>query len=376
MNWIADKFVIERFLGAALYCLVVLIAFVAIRNHKFRINKILNVLLLTLVIMAFFYVPTETADLYRWRSISYRWANLSFRDFYSKIMLGNSTPLGMLMIYVCNKTGVNGVLPALCALIFYENLFHILKSTDRKYHFSSATLSIVFFYLMCTGRFLEVISGVRNMVAFSIAARCIADEELNGKSVIRNGVWYLVACLIHSTIIPIVAIRLILLLFSYNRKILIWLIDMAFVGIALVFFSRHGDKYIAVALAKGKGFIEFDVYSYFWEYVITAMQMTLTIYGLVKYYKIDFVNKKDLRTLALWGTMLTVTELVLFFSYSIFQRYAGFCSFLMPPILAAVLEERKKDSYLAEKNAFIICCLTMLHSAIRGNLCAYKFFVL
>ena len=375
MRWIESRFLVERALGAGLYCLVVMVAFLAIRNNRLRLKTILNLVLFTLVVMAFFYIPTETADIYRWQVLSRGWMGMRFKDFASVIMMRNATPLGVGIIYVCQKTGINGILPAFCALVFYANVFHIFVITEKKYQISPRIMSLVFLYIMCTGRFQEVIAGIRNMLGFSIVARCIADEVIKDKSVIKNSIWYLTACLIHSAIIPLVMLRMLFLLFDKKNKNLGLFVNLGFLMVAILFAYRYGMSYVITMYRKARGFLTYDVYSYFWEYLITILHMPLTIYALWKYYK-KRDRESELYVMETWGVVTTVAEILMFGSFAIFQRFAAFSSLITIPVMASVLEGQKENDRVTESNLIIICLITLMIAAVRGNLCAYKFFIL
>ncbi|MCR5458619.1 MAG: EpsG family protein [Acetatifactor sp.] len=375
MRWIESRFLVERALGAGLYCLVVMVAFLAIRNNRLRLKTILNLVLFTLVVMAFFYIPTETADIYRWQVLSRGWMGMRFKDFVSVIMMRNATPLGVGIIYVCQKTGINGILPAFCALVFYANVFHIFVITEKKYQISPRIMSLVFLYIMCTGRFQEVIAGIRNMLGFSIVARCIADEVIKDKSVIKNAIWYLTACLIHSAIIPLVMLRMLFLLFDKKNKNLGLFVNLGFLMVAILFAYRYGMSYVITMYRKARGFLTYDVYSYFWEYLITILHVPLTIYALWKYYK-KRDRESELYVMETWGVVTTVAEILMFGSFAIFQRFAAFSSLITIPVMASVLEGQKENDRVTESNLIIICLITLMIAAVRGNLCAYKFFIL
>ena len=375
MRWIESRFLVERALGAGLYCLVVFVAFLAIRNNRLRLKSILNLVLATFVVMAFFYIPTETADIYRWQVLSRGWMGMRFQDFVSQIMMKNATPLGLGIIYACQKTGMAGVLPAFCALVFYSNVFHILVITEKKYQISPRIMSIVFLYIACTGRFQEVIAGIRNMMAFSIVARCIADEVIKEKSVVKNAIWYLVASLIHSAIIPLVMLRMFFLLFDKKNKNLGLFINLGLLAAGVLLVFKYGSSYVTVMVKKARGFLSNDVYSYFWEYLITVIHMPLTIYALWKFYK-KRDRESELFTMETWGVVTTVAEILMFGSFAIFQRFAAFSSLVTIPVMASVLEEQKENDRVTENNIIIICLITLMIAAVRGNLCAYKFFIL
>ena len=373
------SFFLERGLGSASYCFLVFIATKALEETKSqkRISLVLNITLAVLCVMGFFYVPAETADLYRWRTITSGWAAYSFREFFATFLMNTSSPVAYLLIYACGKTGIDGLLPAICTFIFYNNLFHIIKKTSIVFEANGSTTATTFLFLMCTGRFVEVISGVRCMVAFSIVAKSIFDEIYGGKSIIRSAFWYLLACLIHTAAIPLVAIRLVVLLVEREQKIWKRMINLTSVVIIVFFSIKFGDLYIGDALNRASGYIENDIYSYGWEYLIVGIHLVIIYDILVRYYRhYKKDSTTDSRSIARVTLFATVFATILFSSYSIFHRFLGFSSFLIIPLVCFVLMKKSIFSISYIKNIKTICYLILVIAALRGNLCAYKFFQL
>ena len=84
-----------------------------------------------------------------------------------------------------------------------------------------------------------------------------------------------------------------------------------------------------------------------------------------------------LDNLAFISAILAIIELVLIMSYSIFHRYSGFSSFITFPLLAHVLNaESELDRHSFNKYIKLVCVIVLILACLRGNLCAYKFFVL
>ena len=129
IDFIQSTMLIERLIGVCTYILTLGYFFNKIKKASSVkiINKNLNYYLITLCLLAFFYIPGESADLTRWREMSEVWSNFDFEWFWEHRIQTSSVPAGYLLVYLCQSTGINGILPMICAFGFFGNIFHILK---------------------------------------------------------------------------------------------------------------------------------------------------------------------------------------------------------------------------------------------------------
>lgn len=378
-EWLDRTMLIERMFGAGIYSLLLGYMYIQIRgsNNRYSVKKHLKWYLLLLCVLAFFYIPTESADLFRWREISSNWSLMSFSDFFSKKVVSSHTPVAYLMIYLCQRTGVNGVLPAVCAFIFYSNAFHIFNSTLSKYKVSTRVLAVTLLFFMSSGRFLETISGVRSMVAFSIITRCIYDEIIEKKAMWKSIGPYLLACLLHTAATPLVAIRLFALLFekkkTFTAKLAKIIFFVGLTGIAVF----YGGNYIDASITKANNYISGPTYAYIWEYLIVGLQLMLIIYLLYVYYKFNYEKRQPINDIARLLLLLSIIEVVLIGSYSIFHRFIAASTFLSIPLMAYVLENRVANkSTVLMGRIKVVSMFILLLACVRGNLCGFKFFLL
>ena len=124
---LGSTLLVERLCGVAVYCLALgyFCNKVAHSGDTRTIDRHLNSYLAVLGIMAFFYIPSPNADLYRWRLLSAGWSEVPFSWVWNNLVLKRATPVGYLVIYICQITGIQGLLPMVCALGFYGKVFHI-----------------------------------------------------------------------------------------------------------------------------------------------------------------------------------------------------------------------------------------------------------
>ena len=370
--------------GVVIYAFLLGFFYLKIKNSRDNINisRLLRTYTFILCIMAFLYIPAETADLSRWRIIGEGWKSLNFSEFLNMYVSKVSTPVGYLFIYLCQKTGIDGLLPLLCALLFFYNTFYIVNGMSKIYNNEGDVeypkyIAIGLLFLMCSGRFLETISGVRCMVAFSVVAKCFYCETIENKSILKSVVPYLLACLLHSAVIPLVALRMFAMIFEKKKSYWRLLVNVIAFGLMAFIAVRYGSGYIDASIEKANGFIANNVYSYSWEYIIASLQFVIIIVLLAKYYRLYRMPGSGVDNIAFIITILSVVEIILIRSYSIYHRYIGFSTFISIPLLVYVLQrEYQQSRYNFGKFIKAICMIVLVLACLRGNLCAYKFFML
>ncbi len=400
--WLSRTMLIERLSGVFVYVLVTLYGYSRIMHteNPQKLRRIFACVLAAVGIMGFFYIPGDAADLCEWRNMydSY-WHNRTFFEFLKGPVLNSSTPISYILIYLCQKTTLQGMLPCVVALIFFGFVFAIFKDCAGRCKIENSApkfsnslikseingrtdtayaLALTFLCFMAAGEFLEVISGVRCLTALSIVAYCIYTETVGDRSLLKNIVLYGIACLMHLAAIPIFGIRLAYLLFgqlgSKMPKIgsYITAIVLCAVGITV------GGSYITAAFNKGVSYINNNWYSYTWEYIIGFIQLVLVVYTLVQYRKIkDEEVLSKLKPLAQFNTIMCVVEVLLCFEYTIFHRFIMFSSIIIIPVMYTVLQYKmQKKDYRYVTFVRVLTLAMFFIACARGNLCGYKFFLL
>lgn len=402
--WLQRTMVLERLSGVLLYVLVTFFAYSRIQHtsDSRKMKRIFNGLLVALCVMSFIYIPGQAADLCEWQNI-YReyWVDLSVTEFIKGPMLRSNTPLSYLVIYLCEKTTLSGLLPMVSAFFFYKCIFSVMQSCferntlpvesklqdsnslfktdfDRRTNATMA-LALTFLVFSASGVFLEVISGLRSLTAFAILAWCFYGEMVGERTFLKNLLIYCMACLIHLAVIPLLAFRILYLLVGQlghkAPKLGSYAAAIALCVGGLVF----GKDLIIAVLNKGDRYLSNEYYSYIWEYIIGFLQLLAMYITLFKYRKIkDEPEAAKLRPLAEFNALLCVAETCLCFEYTIFHRFVIFSSMLIIPVMYVVLQTEMRDNSKSTYRRLIqiICAAMFLLACVRGNLCGYKFFLL
>lgn len=379
IDFIQSTMLIERLIGVCTYILTLGYFFNKIKKASSVkiINKNLNYYLITLCLLAFFYIPGESADLTRWREMSEVWSNFDFEWFWEHRIQTSSVPAGYLLVYLCQSTGINGILPMICAFGFFGNIFHMLKNEAKRENVNSDSVALTLFFVMSTGFFLEAISGVRCMLAFSIVIRCAYDEMRLNKNIIYNIFFYIFAVLLHNAAMPLTGMRFICLLFEKKKKP-VWTIINFLIALGSILLAlRLGNDYIDAALEKATLYMSQNTYSYIWEYIIASIGILLILYVLYKLkkrYPMEWIRTKAPARYLLLNLVYT---LFFFNVYSIFHRFFSASLICSIPIIIEFFScEYAKQRYKMRFSVVLVLLIILLLASIRGNLSGYKFFYL
>ena len=379
VNYIQSTMLIERLFGVGFYILALGYYYNKIQHARSAnsISKYLNHYLILLAVMAFFYVPGESADLYRWRILAEPWKHETFSWFWNNRVITKPTPVGFLYVYIFQMTGIDGLLPMVCSLGFFGNVFHIFKCEAHRENCSSESVAATLLFFMSSGRFLEVISGVRCMLAFSIVARFMYDELYEKKSIIRSLPFYLLTVLLHSAAIPLVGIRLFCFIFEKKRSLISTFFNVIVVGAVCVVGIKVGEDYLDAGMEKANNYLSKSGYSYLWEYIIATLTLLIVVYLIVELYRRypDIIRKhKDSVRFLL---ILLLIQIVTIRSYSIYHRFMVVSTIMcIPAMLLFLNTEESRGRMKSKQNIILISLLILLVACVRGNLCGYKFFLL
>lgn len=379
IEFFTSTMLIERLIGVGVYALTLGYFYNKIQHAKSArsISRYLNLYLILLCIMAFFYIPGTSADLYRWRNLALPWENASFLWFWTYRVLPSRTPLGYLLIYACQMTKIEGLLPMVCALVFFGNIFHILKCEVRRGNISSDSVAVVLLFIMSSGVFLEVISSMRCMLSFVIVLRCVYDEMYKREGFIKHIPFYIIATLLHNAALPLIGCRLVCMLFEGGKSAILTIINIFTVLITFIAAIRFGDDFIDAAFSKASSYVTHDIYSYNWEYIIAGLGITIIIRVLWKYMKRyrDQWRREIVRLRYL--LLLVAGDLIFVGIYSIFHRYHTAVIIASIPALLTFLDREHRNGLIGSRKLIVQTSLVILLLACtRGNLCGYKFFLL
>ena len=365
---------VERLAGVSVYVLALTIVYFRIKKANIQqIPRILRVYQLVLCMMAFFYIPGIDADLTTWRTRSAAWMGYSPRDFLLTYAWDTSSPLSYTLMYLCRRSGIPGLLPMIAAFVFYQNTFHILTETARRKNTPPNIVAVFLLFVMASGRFLEVISGIRCMMAFSIVVRLFFDEVFAEKKMIRHILFYIAACLIHPAAVAVTLIRLACFLMEGRNG---WskAYNMLLMAAAGVIMATVGLGLWKKMMHSATRYLGYDVYSNLWEYLITALSLAVIILYLIRYIRIRREATYETKKIVWFSVIFLVIEVCMVSTYTIFQRFAAINVLICPPYFEGILSASptRKQVFLL-KTTKVISLLMLFLACMRGNLSGYKF---
>lgn len=375
---ISRTYLIERLIGIGCYVIVVALMYNALLKYNAKVAKQkLNLCVLALIAMAFFFVPDEHKDLYRILEMTKQWSNLSLKEFCNSQMMKSPTAIGYFYYYLCRRIPFDGALPAITAALFYMNTFDIIKRLLNNDKLKKDSIAIAFIFFMAAGSFLEVISDIRNFLAFSIVVRCFILEWIDKRNILKSIPLYAIGALMHSAVIPLLIIRLIYYIVCENEMSALkkMLSVSALTAIVFVTYIKY-PTVVTHSFDKAATFLGNDTYSYSWEYIIGVIQwlaISSITYKIGKNLK-EYEGATGLIHINRMSKVLLILEAVLIFEYNIFHRFILVSLFFSIPQISFYLSNSKSEK--AINNYKLICFLIFAIVCARGNLCGYKFFIL
>ncbi len=369
-----EHFYIQRFFSVAIYAIIAIVFYDFLKTKSSNVKRILFAYTLVLTILAYFFEPTQSMDLYRlWLTSDYYNQN---RDLFQLIQVAFErwdSPVGLIFVATLSRIDYH-LVPAIAAFIFFSNIFYIISDYSRKIKISNLAVAVTVLFFMSRGMYVELLSGIRCMLAFSIVVRLIYDEVFNKKSLtLWRLLIYLTATLLHSASIVAIAIRfLVAILFDQKgiKKILYLFLVIFVSGIYIYFF---GSNFIS-AVSKAEGYLTKETYSFMAEYILQSVYILLCIhvvFFLSKKYKLTISSQRD----RVIFTIIVIMSCLFVNVYTIFHRYLSLAGMLAIPIILEVLgNDLKNDSYISSKNLFILSCLLLFFSGMLGNLNGLRFF--
>ena len=359
-------YVVERLAGQIIYCLCLFIIFIKIYNGNYKsLKKTLNIYIVLLAIMGFLFVPSESSDLYSIIPIVKSYGNKSLSYIFTNSVIQSSTPLSVLYYYIFGKIGIMSLLPCITSIIVYNNIFYIIRDYSEKNKISNKAIALTLLFLMSSGFFIDVISNIRTLFAYSLLSRTVYDELHNGKKIIKSLPCYIAAILIHSSIVGILLLRfLYYFLFENNNKIYKKIFYCMLMAILYVFIS----KYIISSFAQFEHYVHKENgYFYIWEFI----KIIIMIFGM----SIILHRIKDKKTKYFNIIIIIFTIIIMCFGeFNIFLRFNYFNILIMIPLLLDYFN----PLYLSGKKSiiFVISIIMLLISCTRGHLSSLKFFVI
>lgn len=191
---------------------------------NFQVNRfkffIFNVcFLVSEIYISYKYLPTVTMDLYRYYEFLDSYKGISWETF-QMYSLYKDTPLTSLYFYVIAQTGYPHLLPSISTGITIGIVMYV--SSKLLYQngniFRGYALSVI--GILSVASMIAITTGVRQNLAFSILAMAVYyDYFYEKKSNIVRILLYLLPCLIHTSAISIILVRIFVAITRFFPKL-------------------------------------------------------------------------------------------------------------------------------------------------------------
>lgn len=384
-------FLFERLIGVGTYALLlVLICFSLVgKNHK-SIKKILFFYSIILSVLAFFYVPYKTADLYRIYKYVEAFKDYSFSSFLKNQVSKSDLGVSGILYWLIGQIGIPQLLPAIVTFVCYSCIFYIIYKTAEKNQISGKNVAIALFFYMSTGNYMFVVTGIRCMLGISLLSFCFFRESVERKFSIIHIPLYIIAAFIHTFSAVLIAARFVISIFDTKTTLGRKLIYFVLLGAGIVLVFRNFSGYLDAIMEKADAYLNGDLYSYVWEYVIAILTSLVIICVFVKRNTIKEGSNLNLNLWLLYAMAMFVISLCVCYEFTIFHRLT---TYIMPiialPLLMTALQSndnmrkeinnrvRTVGEIPLNLNSFvvIVSVLMLLVACSRGSLSSLKFFV-
>lgn len=375
-------FFLERIIGISIYMLVlILVCFILVKTN-ITCKSTLRFYLLCLCIMAYFYKPYVTADLYRiFKQMDY-FSTMDFDLFWNDFALGSSIPISRLLFWLFGKTGNNALLPTFSAFFCYSLIFYIIRKTKQLYDISNKTVAIVIFFTMTTSMYISVIGGIRMMIALSMITFSYFRATVEKKITIIDILFLAASIFIHAMSFVVIGIIVLTLLFDSNKNVLKKIGYALVIGIIGGLFVVKFSDTVYGLYQKFLDYVFGDKHSDIWEYLMGFFIIVtlLLIFLEFRYIQKDSVCLKVNK--CNFAAVLCISLAICFcFEFSIFFRFGGHLAVMFAiPSMMISLEKTKGKSSLFFKGidlrtvVVLFSCVIAAISCTRGSLCSLKFF--
>ena len=325
--------------------------------------------------IAFFFQPPDNFDLYRhYQTLDNFRANgwTAVKNIY----FFSTAPVYALYFYFISILPMNGFLPAITVFITYYLTFSLIYKISLKYKVSKKNTMMVFIFVIFGLDYLSAISGVRNILAFSIFAYCLYYDLVEEKNRILCFIVYGMMCLLHNSCVILLGFRIVMFLYNKYTKRIFQIVFFLW-GIFVPFIVKVLDSIPNYYLNQ----ISEKIKTYFVGMMFNAnltlfnLGMSILILVIVVAYKnIDehYSKHTDYLILAVLFTIGSVKQ------YDVFIRMGSFLVLSSPYYILRFLNHEKiscDKNLLKIKNLNIIVNIGIIIISILGfmyQMVAYK----
>lgn len=321
--------------------------------------------------LSYKYLPTVYEDLYRHLMMMDE-ITVGGWNFVKKTHWFKQEPVFMVYAYLVSFLKQNSYLPAITVFITYYLSFSLIYKMLKKYHIPKVVANLSYFFLLSALSLLSVMSGIRNMLAFSIFAYTLYNDLVEKKYRLLAYFIYISLLFVHASVSILLFLRLVIniknKMFRNTLSIvlLLWGLVSDWISSILILF----DNIYLINLINQKVISYSNGGS---QYVYsTALIRTLSLGVLFLIIVIDLPNIKKIipQLYDYYQYILLSMSFVVgsFFQYDIFVRTIAFLILSSPiiicPFYTTNFKTNKQHQFVAKKDARIIIYVLIFFVAI------------
>ncbi len=301
-------------------------------------------LVLALSVMAFFVVPEETDDLsnYFWRIANLRKGGFSL--LRQMIEDGSedwdSLPVCGLYFYLISRFPDNGMLPAVTIFLAYGSIFWVLWRAAKRYEVNKWYLFLASVFLLSTYWFYDICSGIRNGLTFTLFCFFAYVELVEKKWRPACWVGYVAMCLMHSSGILMMMVRLALLVSgrkgSKLTSVLIFFVMIVGGAIMPHLGEITGIEYFQLLSQKAERAVSTSGFANGTQYLVNVSVFVVAV--CVFCYAV-YVIKKQTEKYESFSDYINFVQLIVFFmlgSITFILTFIRFARWVIPAVISVV----------------------------------------
>ncbi|MBO4854139.1 MAG: hypothetical protein J5482_03210 [Oscillospiraceae bacterium] len=367
-------FFFERLIGIGCYTLVLLFVLLLLRGTNIKTSKILFFYLVGLALMALYYKPYKTADLYRIFEIVRYYGRQSWKTFFENTVKGSLSPTADIMYWVFGRLQIAHLLPVFSCVTCYSVIFYVIADCSERFHLQRKNTTLLLFFVMASGFYIPVIGGIRMMMSLCILLFCFYRTYILKKVTLIHIVLYLLALTIHAMAVAVIAVALFSLVFGKITKVRYKILLLLFLIAAAFELNRFVDL-TQLLEEKASFYLYEDTYFDIWEFIIGLISVFFELILLLRVRK----GSIRLRFFEMMTVFCVLIAAVFITRFSIFHRFCVETALLMALPLAAVSvspdASDTPNSFFRQWFA-VWSLLLLIANAGRGTLSGLKFFEL
>lgn len=348
-------------------------------------------LVLALSVMAFFMVPYETDDICNYfdhlSSLRKGGFKLLRRCIENGTNNWDSLPVCGFYFYFISRFPDNGMLPATTIFLAYGSMFWVLWKAAQRYEVNKWYLFLSSFFILSTYWFYDICSGVRNGLAFTLFCFFAYAELVEKKNRVLCWLGYVAMCMLHSSGILMMMIRIVLLFSGKkNSKLMSVFVFMAMiVGGAVV--PRLGDvlniEYLQLISEKAERATATSGFSTGTQYLVN---LTVFVVGILIFFYAAYAIKKQTEKYGDFSGYINFVRLVLFFmlgSLTFTLTFIRFARWIVPAVISVIFmvgmqanADEKESMFTDRKNKSIIKSgMTLSSNELIINFCMVSYLI-